>query len=88
MASMGLMKTTLNIQDELLLRAKRHAKQTGRTLRSVVEDGLRKVLSTPAPSQPYILPDCSVGERGGTDPLETYSWPDLRDIIYPEAEGR
>ena len=33
------MKTTLDIHDELLLRAKRHAKETGRPLRALVEDG-------------------------------------------------
>ena len=35
------MKTTLDIHDELLARAKRHARATGRPLRAVVEDGLR-----------------------------------------------
>ena len=39
------MKTTLDIHDELLLRAKRHAKETGRPLRALVEDGLRRVLT-------------------------------------------
>lgn len=45
------MKTTLNLDDELLRRAKRRAQQRGATLTSVVEDGLRAVLaeaSTPA----------------------------------------
>ena len=86
MASMGAMKTTLNIQDELLTRAKRHAKRTGRTLRAVVEDGLRRVLSTADNHQPYILPDHSVGEAGGRDPLEVYSWQDLREVIYAGPE--
>ncbi len=83
------MKTTLNIQDELLARAKRHAQRTGRPLRAVVEEGLReeglrKVLSTESPHDRYILPDHSVGEAGGRDPLEAYSWQDLREVIYGE----
>ena len=78
------MKTTLNIQDELLARAKRHAHRTGRPLRAVVEEGLRKVLSTKSPRERYILPDHSVGETGGKDPLEAYSWQDLREVIYGE----
>lgn len=86
MASMGIMKTTLNIQDELLTRAKRHAKKTGRPLRAVVEDGLRRVLSTVDKRQPYTLPDHSVGEAGGRDPLEAYSWQDLREVIYSVPE--
>ena len=75
------MKTTLDIHDELLARAKRHAKSTGRPLRAVVEDGLRHVLSaSAAPS--YQLPDLRVGDRHGHDPLEQYSWPELRELIY------
>ncbi len=76
------MKTTLEIHDELFARAKRHAKLTGRPLRAVVEEGLRQVLASPTRRERYVLPDLSVGEAGGHDPLETYSWQDLRDEIY------
>ena len=38
------MKTTLDIHDELLARAKQHARQTGRPLRAFVEEGLRGIL--------------------------------------------
>ncbi len=82
MAGMGTVKTTLNIQDELLARAKQHAQRTGRPLRAVVEDGLRQVLCNSVPNRPYRLPDRSVGESGGRDPLEAYSWQDLRGVIY------
>ena len=88
MASMGIMKTTLDIQDELLARAKRHAQRTGRPLRAVVEEGLRQVLITSATHRRYRLPDYSVGEAGGRDPLEAYSWQDLREVIYAEPESR
>lgn len=81
------MKTTINIQDELLERAKRHAKETGRPLRAVVEEGLRLVLEAPPRAQ-YILPDLSVGDPERRDPLEHYSWSDLRSIIYGESESR
>ena len=76
------MKTTLEIQDELLARAKRHARQTGRPLRAVVEEGIRQLLASPTRPERYALPDLSVGEVDGHDPLETYSWQDLRDEIY------
>lgn len=85
---MGVMKTTLDIQDELLARAKRHARQTGRPLRAVVEEGLRRTLEAAAPVEPYVLPDHSVGETGVRDPLEAYSWQDLRGVIYGEPEVR
>ena len=76
------MKTTLEIQDELLARAKRHARLTGRSLRAVVEEGLRQVLASPTRPERYVLPDFSAGEAGGHDPLESYSWQDLRNEIY------
>ncbi len=80
------MKTTLNIQDELLTRAKRHAQRTGRPLRAVVEEGLRQVLSNESSRGRYLLPDHSAGEAGGRDPLEAYSWQDLREVIYGKPE--
>ena len=76
------MKTTIEIHDELLARAMRHAKLTGQPLRAVVEEGLRQVLASPIRQETYVLPDLSVGEAGGHDPLETYSSQDLRDEIY------
>lgn len=88
MGSMGIMKTTLDIQDELLARAKRYAHRTGRPLRAVVEEGLRRALEAEGPVRPYVLPDYSVGEAGARDPLEAYSWQDLRGVIYGESEAR
>ena len=85
---MGNMKTTLDIHDELLVRAKRHAKKTGRPLRAVVEDGLRQVLATSSSRNRYRLPDLSAGHAGAEDPLEVYSWQDLRGLIYGETETR
>ena len=81
MGNMVTVKTTLDIHDELLARAKRHAKQTGRPLRAVVEEGLRCVLSAAAPAV-YELPDRRVGDPQQPDPLERYSWPELRELIY------
>ena len=76
------MKTTIDIQDTLLLRAERYARRNGRPLRAVVEEGLRLVLSTPVTRSRYRLPDVSVGDPDGPDPLEAYSRQDLRDMIY------
>ena len=84
MARMAATKTTLDIHDELLTRAKRHAKETGRPLRAVVEDGLRRVLVTVSPCQ-YKLPDLRVGDVNAPDPLATYSWPELRELIYGDS---
>ena len=50
------MKTTIDIHDELLARAKRRARRTGRSLRSVVEEGLRDVLAGGASPSPTGFP--------------------------------
>ena len=82
------MKTTLDIHDQLLSRAKHHAKSTGRPLRAVVEDGLRRVLSDVPRSRAYVLPDLRVGDPHADDPLEQYSWPELRELIYGDPGTR
>jgi hypothetical protein len=41
------MKTTLDLPDELLIRAKKAAAEQRRPLRSIVEEGLRMVLRDP-----------------------------------------
>ncbi|HVL90006.1 MAG TPA: DUF2191 domain-containing protein [Actinomycetota bacterium] len=76
------MKTTIDIADSLLARAKRHARKVGKPLRAVVEEGLRRVLDAPSEPRGYKLPDMSVGRPGDPNPLEAMSWQDLRDEIY------
>jgi len=82
------MKTTLDIQDALLERAKRHAKRVRRPLRAIIEDGLQRVLAEPMVASTYVLPDASVGDPDAPDPLETLSWQDLREEIYGEPTSR
>ena len=77
------MKTTLDIQDALLLRAKRLSKRSGKPLRALVERGLELVLAQEAADRPrYAIPDCAVGRVGDVNPLASWSWQDLRDEIY------
>ena len=76
------MKTTIDVHDELLTRAKRHARETGVPLRAVVEEGIRLVLSGPESADHYRMPDLCVGDPNGEDPLEAYSWQDLSEIIH------
>lgn len=76
------MKTTIEIGDTLLARAKRHARRVGKPLRALIEEGLRRVLDTQEQAATYEFDDRSVGQVGGSNPLELYSWQDLRDEIY------
>ena len=82
------MKTTIEIQDALLERAKRRARRARRPLRAIVEEGLRRVLSERSPAPAYDLPDASVGDPEAADPLETLSWQDLREEIYGKPSSR
>lgn len=45
------MRTTIRIKDDLLKRAKKRATDEGRTLTSLVEDGLTLILSGPKASR-------------------------------------
>lgn len=82
------MKTTIDIHDELLARAKRLASDTGRPLRAVVEDGLRLVCGAHAPASKYSLADLRRGDPDASDPLARYSWPELRELIYGDPGTR
>ena len=82
------MRITVEIDDELLQRAKRHAQQTGRILPAIVEDGLSRVLPGELLTKAYELPDLSVGDPKGRYPLATYSWEDIRELIYGEGYSR
>lgn len=82
------MKTTLEIADELLLRAKKLAKRSGRPLRAVVEEGLRLALEQVERDKTFKLRDFSVGNAQDEDPLEALTWQDLRDEIYGKPERR
>jgi len=81
------MKTTVDISDALLARAKRHAQKVGKPLRAIIEDGLRRVLHEESAATRYRLPDRSVGRAGGENPLDALSWQDLRAEIYGEPRS-
>jgi hypothetical protein len=82
------MKTTIEIHDELLSRAKTLARRSGRPLRAVVEDGLRLALEQSARNETFHLRDRSVGDPDAPDPLESLTWQDLRAEIYDEPASR
>ena len=78
------MKTTVEIPDELYSRARKRAKEEGRTIRSFIVDGLRLSLELGSLEvrQPFQLRDQSVGDSEDSDPLAELSWVELRDQIY------
>lgn len=79
------MRTTINLDEELLREAKRRAASSGRTLGAVIEDALREALSRrPAGSQRewVSLPTFGGGGRGlmpGVDLDDSASLLDLME---------
>jgi hypothetical protein len=57
-----IMRTTLAVDDHLLVAAKRRARERGQTLGQLVEDALRRELSTPAS---LSVPDVPLLSGGG-----------------------
>lgn len=79
------MKTTIEISDALFRQARKLAAREGVTLRSLVEEGLRRVLDgraapPPAPFHPVVF-----GGDGFTEEAGDGRWERLRTILY---EGR
>lgn len=72
------MKTTVDIDDELLRKAKVRAAEHGLTLRELVERGLERVLADTEPAHgQYELPDGRFrGEGGSVDELD---WDTIKD---------
>lgn len=62
---LDIMRTTVSIPDELLVAAKRRARQRGQSLGSVIEDALRRELAAVEGERPR--PEVPVFE-GGTGP--------------------
>jgi hypothetical protein len=79
------MKTTLEISDPLLREARKIAKRENSTLRALVEQGLRRVVSEKKKDKPFRLRDGSVGGNGLHPDVAGKRWDEIRDMIYEEA---
>lgn len=75
------MKTTLNIDDQVMHRLRREAARTGRTMSELVETALRRLLDArPAPPPRTELPSFDSG--GALVDVAD------RDALYRAMEGR
>ncbi len=80
------MKTTIEIQSELLRRAKEAARREGTTLRALVEEGLRSALksrSRPRRKWKFRMRTSKGKLQSGID---FSNWDQIRGIIY-EGHG-
>ncbi len=73
------MKTTIEIADNLLLRAKARAREQRTTLRSLIEESLAAALDRPV-AAPRVTPVTFKG-KGLSAEFEGASWDRIRDAI-------
>ena len=81
-------RTTIRLPEELLRRAKRKAAAEGRTLTSLIEDGLRLVVADKkAGEKKRIMPRVSSATGGllpGVDLTKFSNYQEMEDLEYIE----
>lgn len=87
MGTLAGVKTTLDLPDALLDRARRRARERGTTLRSVVAEALRTALDEdPVPPAPFVGPVFD-GEAGLQAGVDLGDWDAVRDLAYGRWSG-
>jgi len=79
------MKTTIDISDPLLEKARRIAAREGTTLKALVEAGLRRVVEERTRQHSFTLRPATYKGRGLQREVQGVSWDRLRELAY---EGR
>ena len=77
-----IMKTTIEIADDLFERAQRLARKEKTTFRSLTEQGLRIVLEEKQGKPRKLPPLVTFNGEGLTDEFKNASWDKIRDEIY------
>ena len=79
------MKTTVDIADSLLAQAKELAREQRVTLRSLIEEGLRKVIEERYRRGPTKVRPVTFRGQGLSEEFKDASWQRIREAAY---EGR
>ena len=79
------MKTTVDISDDLLIKAKKLAAKRRTTLRAIIEQGIRNTVKEQQDGAKYVLPDRSVDGKGLQPEFKDKDWSEIRNAAY---EGR
>ena len=84
-----LMKTTVELSDDLLARSRRLAQREGTTLRALIEDGLRLALKARGDSarrkKPFKMLTCG---GGLTEEAKRIGWANFVNETYREREDQ
>lgn len=81
------MKTTVDIADPLLERAKKLAAREGTTLKALIESGLHLVIREHQQRADFRLRDESFGGKGLRPEWRERSWDEIRDAAYEDRGG-
>lgn len=79
------MKTTVEIPDALLEEARRLASREGTTVRALVEEGLRRIVSERRQSRGFKLRKATFKGEGLQPGVAGATWERIREMAY---EGR
>jgi hypothetical protein len=79
------MKTTIQIPDSLLNEARKLANEEHRTLKSLMEEGLRRIVSERKRRGRFKLRKATFRGKGLQPNLAGATWDQIRDLSY---EGR
>lgn len=79
------MKTTVELSEPLMREAREAAVREGRTLRSLLEEGLREVLARRKKKARFRLRDGSFRGKGLQPGVDLSNWDEIRSLVY---EGR
>jgi hypothetical protein len=81
------MKTTVDIADNLLERARKLAAREGKTIKALVEEGLRKVLAERKRGKEFQLRKATFKGEGLQPEAAGASWERRREMAYGERGG-
>jgi hypothetical protein len=81
------MRTTVDIPDSLLSKARRAARARKTTLRMLIIEGLQLVTQRDAMPSTFHLRDGSFGDGGLVDGLVETDWERIRDLAYEGRNG-
>ncbi len=81
------MKTTIDLSDNVFVRAKQLAQKENKTLRALVEEGLALALDEHERRRAPKIKPVVFGGQGLSDEFRQAPWQRLREVIYPKRGG-
>ena len=76
------MKTTIDISDHLLQRAKDLAREENTSLKELTEQGLELIIDKHLSRSPYVVKPVVFDGQGLSPEFKGKSWAEIRDEIY------